>query len=296
MARDALFAADVDWVAARSAVDAAFDAVFGTPPEPLAVHRALFLVAKQAGGAHTGMLGPGGEILRSPGTRPPGTGPPGTRSPAAAPPRNPSGRIVDGVGYLHLPACRGALLTSRRYVAEGAAALGPVAAAAPSGWVVDLRDNGGGSMWPMLAVAAPLLPDGVLGEFAGPDGDRSIWSLTGRRVLLDGRRQATSRGPVLRDRGRVAVLLSGRTASSGEAVAVAFDGLAGVRSFGAPTFGFTTANRSYRLRDGSLLNLTTARYADRAGRVYDGPVRPDELTGADETPAVALDWVRCQAG
>jgi carboxyl-terminal processing protease len=301
--REGLFSADVDWPAARASLDAALDAGCAVPPAPLAVHRALFLVAKQAGGNHTGMRGPKGEYL---GERPPEGGSAalsGSASPSRWP--SPSGRLIDDVGYLRLPGCPGGFRPGRRYARAGGAVLGRLSTASTSGWIVDLRENGGGSMWPMLAAVAPLLDEGVLGEFVSRDGRRALWSRQHRRILLDRRRLARSRGPADRvpGRDRVAVLLSGQTASSGEAVAVAFHGQPGVRFFGAPTYGFTTANQTHRLRDGSLLHLTTSRFANRSGVVFDGPVLPDEVVeddcgpGPDDaTGAAARAWVRDRSG
>src|SRR4051812_15802719 len=36
---------------------------------------------------------------------------------------------------------------------------------APCGWIVDIRGNRGGSMWPMLAGVGPILGEGLVGEF-----------------------------------------------------------------------------------------------------------------------------------
>ena len=37
------------------------------------------------------------------------------------------------------------------------------------GWIVDLRSNTGGNMWPMLAALGPLLDGGLVGAFTAPD-------------------------------------------------------------------------------------------------------------------------------
>jgi len=55
-------------------------------------------------------------------------------------------------------------------------------AAHPTGWIIDLRGNGGGNMWPMLAGIGFVLGDGPAGSF----------------VLLDGSVQ--SDGPIARGR------------------------------------------------------------------------------------------------
>ena len=36
------------------------------------------------------------------------------------------------------------------------------------GWIVDLRGNGGGNMWPMLAGIGPILGEGIAGYFIDP--------------------------------------------------------------------------------------------------------------------------------
>ena len=38
------------------------------------------------------------------------------------------------------------------------------------GWIVDLRGNGGGNMWPMIAGIGPVLGEGVAGFFVPPAG------------------------------------------------------------------------------------------------------------------------------
>ncbi|MGV9658891.1 S41 family peptidase [Streptomyces koyangensis] len=57
----------------------------------------------------------------------------------------------------------------------------------------------------------------------------------------------------------VAVLTGPRTASAGEAVAIAFRERPDTRTFGDPTSGVPTANAPYPLSDGALVVLTTAR-------------------------------------
>jgi carboxyl-terminal processing protease len=39
------------------------------------------------------------------------------------------------------------------------------------GWIVDLRDNRGGNMWPMLAGIGPILGEGTAGYFIDPDNE-----------------------------------------------------------------------------------------------------------------------------
>jgi predicted enzyme related to lactoylglutathione lyase len=91
----------------------------------------------------------------------------------------------------------------------------------------------------------------------------------------------------------VAVLTDSLTASSGEAVAVAFRGRPNARSFGWPTTGVSSANRTVFLPDGARLYVTASVYADRTGRTYGGSLVPDvmieDVMAADTTTASGAD-------
>lgn len=182
------------------------------------------------------------------------------------------------VAVLELPAHAGAGMVPG---VGGYAALALEALAAHAGacgWVVDVRLNAGGNMWPMLAAAGPLLGEGELGAFVLKDGERWAWTYESGTVRADGVAMDVARGaPELAPLPPVAVLTSGLTASAGEALAVAFRGRPGARSFGEATAGVPTVNRAFPLPDGATLLLTVGRFADRTGRVYAEPLEPDEV-------------------
>ncbi|MFG2044997.1 S41 family peptidase [Dactylosporangium sp. NPDC048998] len=262
----ALYRTDLDWPAVRAdAIARCAGAVAYAD-----THETIAAVLRHAGGPHSGL-------------RPPRTVHTGRT------PELPSGGLVDGVGHLRLHGCGG---DHRGYRDTGGRIIRELAATRPTppaGWIVDLRGNQGGNMWPMLAVVAPLLPDGVLGHFVPPGGPVQTWTLRKGRILLAGRKLARSTGP--RTPGPVAVLTDTATASSAEAVAVAFRGRPGVRTFGTPTAGMTSANESHLLRDGTRMHLTVAYFADRHRTVYRGPLQPDDPGGTDPL-AAAADWIR----
>jgi hypothetical protein len=172
------------------------------------------------------------------------------------------------------------------------------------GWIVDLRNNSGGNMWPMLLGVEPLLRipgDGiqVLGMLRGA-GPNVPWESHDGTLMAKGRPMLGFGQPGYRLRepgGPVAVLLGERTASSGEATALAFRGRPDTRSFGAPTAGFATSNSSIRLPDGSLFLLTDTLMADRNGVGDGGPIVPDQVTdGEAATLAAAHRWLLSQPG
>jgi hypothetical protein len=152
----------------------------------------------------------------------------------------------------------------------------------PAGWVVDLRGNVGGNMWPMLAGIGPVLGEGDhLGEFFTSEG-HSVWGYR-NGVAEEVDSGAASRypgveGPAYRlaNSPNVAVLIDRGTGSSGEAIAVAFRGRPHTRFFGEHTAGASTVNETFALSDGASLWLTIGVQADRTGKQYPDGLEPDE--------------------
>jgi C-terminal processing protease CtpA/Prc len=147
------------------------------------------------------------------------------------------------------------------------------------GWIVDLRENDGGNVSPMLGSLKPFLGDGVLGTSVGPDGPNQP-RLAGENLRLSQALASLQDAPV-------AVLFGSRTASAGEAVAIAFRGRAWTRSFGRPTGGQTTANRTFPLPDGSAVAVAIGVMTDRTGKKYGGSVDPEETVMSSNRPGIA---------
>jgi hypothetical protein len=164
-----------------------------------------------------------------------------------------------------------------------------------TGWIVDLRGNGGGNMYPMVAGVGPILGDGLAGYFIDPNGATVSWGfLNGAaRYGSSDAQRTTSSYTLLRPDPRVAVLTDQRVASSGEAVAISFRARRGTRSFGTPTCGLSTSNRGFPLSDGSLLNMTVGVMADRTRQPYGHAIAPDEtIYDADVLVRRAIAWLR----
>ena len=78
----------------------------------------------------------------------------------------------------------------------------------------------------------------------------------------------------------VAVLVDSSTASSAEAITIAFHGRPDTRFFGTHTAGKSTAVQPFKLDDGAELYLTTAIDADRSGKSYPDGFTPDQIVSA----------------
>jgi carboxyl-terminal processing protease len=191
------------------------------------------------------------------------------------------------IGYVVLPRCSakdndGLLL----YAADVRRILTDLSAQNPQAWIVDMRGNTGGNMWPMLTGIGPILGEGVVGSFASADG-KIPWfyqdGKTGTRNtagletvslnLQDTPVRMTAPTPV-------AVLVDSSTANSAEAVAISFHGRAQTRFFGQQTAGKSTAVQPFQLSDGAEIYLTTAVDADRTGKVFPNGLTPDEVIPA----------------
>jgi C-terminal processing protease CtpA/Prc len=163
-----------------------------------------------------------------------------------------------------------------------------------SGWIVDLRGNFGGNMWPMIAGIGPLLGDGIIGwiVYYNREYEREY---SGGAALSLGEAFARVAVPyeVMQEEPRVAVLTDLGVASAGEAIVVFFKGRPNTRSFGTPTCGHHHLQESFRLSDGATLSLATSQHADRTKKRYGGPIAPDELVAdPEETGRKAIAWLQ----
>jgi len=164
-----------------------------------------------------------------------------------------------------------------------------------AGWIVDLRNNRGGNMWPMVAGLGPILGDGRAGAFVDPDGGTTWWGYQDAASIYNGEPLVSVTRPyrVLRANPRVAVLTDCGVASSGEAVAIGFRARRNARSFGTATYGLSTANDEFPLTGGGTLFLCVSTMADRTGVTYGRAVVPDEVIADPvETVRRAIEWLR----
>lgn len=193
--------------------------------------------------------------------------------------------IVSGKAYLDVPGFSGTHpARTNAFVAELKGRIRAMAEGKPCGWILDLRHNTGGNMYPMLDGLVPLFGDGTLGYFIGHDS-KYPWFVKGGLTLPGGYPSSHNdeRSTFLVEEGKaaVAVLTGPRTASSGEAVAVSFRGRPNSRTFGKPTAGQSSGNRGVRMSDGAMLLIMTALFADRTGSTYGDTLHPDEFVSGD---------------
>lgn len=159
-------------------------------------------------------------------------------------------------------------------------------------WIIDLRLNTGGSMYQMLAGLASILGEGKIGSFVNQHGHNDgEWILKNGNVFIDNNQVSTLPPLTIgRKLKPLVVLISGRTASSGEVVAISAVGRKNVILIGENSAGYTTANEGFEINTIAGLNLAVDYDADRNGKVYKDFVRPDVLVeGGDNFIDVTKD-------
>lgn len=157
------------------------------------------------------------------------------------------------------------------------------------GVVLDLRGNTGGDMGPMATAVSSLLPDGELMYYHYRSYDVPVTLKDG--VISNAGTGGKSLYPDEKLKVPVAILTDGMTASSGEALTLCFRGLENVKTFGAPTAGYTSVNMLYSLYDGAQMYLTVAFDKARTGEVFEETrIEPDVAT--DSPLEAALEWLR----
>lgn len=206
----------------------------------------------------------------------------------------PNGRTIENrFGYIKVSSFIG-VDDANEFATEIQDTIKEVDQSQPCAWVVDLRQNGGGNMWPMIAGLGPILGEGCFGAFIDPDGEKVEWCYAAGEALGGEQVYAKVTGTpyvISKPDAPVAVLTTGRTGSSGEAVTIAFQGRPSTHRFGFETGGYTTANDRFVLSDGAWMFLTVATFADRTGQLYGGKITPDtELVRNDTFPSEVKDW------
>jgi C-terminal processing protease CtpA/Prc len=186
-------------------------------------------------------------------------------------------RVIKDRGYLLIPAFASIDTGQMQAFADTIqAVLLALYNAGVKGWIIDMRQNTGGNMTPMIAGLGPLLDEGPLGGLLDVNGKAERWSYDNGALCWDGVPGFRVPHPItLPKRLPIEVLIGGRTGSSGEFTTVSFVGNARTRLVGEPTWGLTTGNGEFDLPDGARMFMASTVMMDRNGKRYHGPIQPD---------------------
>lgn len=201
-------------------------------------------------------------------------------------------KVPEDIGYIRIPFCIGNEAQTEHYIASVSSRLLQQNSRNIKGWIIDLRDNFGGNMWPMLVALGPLLQPGTQGYFLDADATYTTWYFEKGKAYMDSVLLAENK-EVFNAQGqaKLAILMNNKTASSGEAIAVVFKGYANAKFFGEPSFGVSTGCESFTLSDGSRINLATSVFVDRNKIKYGGSLNPDVPCSEAEALSKAIEWI-----
>lgn len=185
---------------------------------------------------------------------------------------------------------------AEEYARAGVEGLVALADAETCGFVVDLRDNWGGSAFPMLGAVSPLFDTSEVAGFVDRDGNHGAITVTTQRATSDDGYELLFGSDARIDKSvfagkPIAVLQDFYTASAAEMVLTAFTGQSNVMTFGEKSNGLATGVEGFMLADGSEILLTTTRYTDRTGAVMPEPIQPNVSMLTGDAPAAAHDWL-----
>lgn len=181
--------------------------------------------------------------------------------------------LINGkLGYISVPAIGNLNQEDwKLYVSDFYKKIKALDAKNPKAWIIDLRENDGGMFSPMYKAIQPFLDrEKVIGS-KDNSGKTSYYRNSKNDVLFETTVIATIDVPTVSLKNKkipVYILVSKKTASSGEFVTAAFVGQKNATIIGVNTQGLTSDNSEFRLSDGAILKLTTGTVVDRNGKEY----------------------------
>ena len=215
-------------------------------------------------------------------------------------------KILPGnVGYLRVP---GMMLDTSAYNKMAQRlhdSLFALQQAGATKFVIDLRLNAGGTMFPMIAGVSPLLGNG---KFIGSaDAKGAIESMdileNGKFIgFAGGTAKIVNNCTGILSNIPVVILISNLTGSAGECVAVAFKGRKNTIFIGEPTAGYTIGNNGHWIIENKVgIVIAESAIVDRNKNIYYNNVEPDQLIWGgdnfddylqDKKIKAALQWLK----
>lgn len=185
------------------------------------------------------------------------------------------GKLLDGrVGYVHVA------IFGPQTADQARSAIVDLAHQGARAWIVDLRDNPGGTLKSAVELAGIFAPGQTIVKVMQRGGGEEARAAPG----TPGRATAP-----------VAILINRGTASSSEVLAGALSDLHVAVLIGERSFGKGLIQTMVPLRGGGALRVTTARYRTPAGHdIHGRGLTPDIACPTDGNAAIqrALSWIK----
>jgi len=148
----------------------------------------------------------------------------------------------------------------------------------PVGWIIDLRANMGGNLYPMVAGIGELIPNLPFGGGTKDEINYHLkWKIENGNFYMNNiaMSEVSLNCNTTSKTTKIAVLTSRYTASSGEAIASGFKGHKKIKLFGEQTIGASTTINWYPINDKITFCPTIDYYMSEDKTVHKDGVIPD---------------------
>lgn len=156
------------------------------------------------------------------------------------------------------------------------------------GWIIDLRQNRGGNILPMLAGITPFINEKIIGYFTSGNNFDKMKISTKHTPFI---KETKNRYKCKDMNNKIAVLIDTLTASAGEMMAICLLGLDNSKSFGYCSAGATTMPEPFRLSNGITLLLAKRYFMDKNKNIYKKCIKPDVKVNNDKIIEEAVKWI-----
>lgn len=152
----------------------------------------------------------------------------------------------------------------------------------PKGWIIDLRNNGGGWVYSMLAGLGPILGKGIKSYEIDRAGNTTefYYIKDEEKYLL-----ISDNAYILERQLPTVVLIGPNTGSAAEQLTLAFIGNPKTVTMGEPTYGVPTGNYGFFMPDSAQICVANSIMTDRTKTIGDGQKIESEIL---ETHPIAL--------
>lgn len=163
-----------------------------------------------------------------------------------------------------------------------------------SGWIIDLRENTGGKSSNESLGISPLFENPLIGiscdnknnfkEITCTSNYFKFGDLMMDSLIYDSHLNNNNR--------KIAVLVSEKTVSAGELLALAFKFQNNTKIFGKETNGKTSSLLLFTFKSDAKLLLAVEKLCDKDKNVLNGGVVPDIDCIPEESLTIAIEWIK----
>jgi hypothetical protein len=188
--------------------------------------------------------------------------------------------IKDSVGYVKIPFIATSNSSDeQKWVDSLKKEINRVIKKGIDNWIVDLRGCGGGNFYTMIRGIGALIDEGVLFYNKDKIGNLTVCEIKDNIYLESTKDKVKLSFSLGNDIGKrfkgLAILIDGKTASSGERLAIALRSSERAKLFGQDSGGLSSGNSIFNMKDQALLYLVTSVIVNDKGVEIIEKINPD---------------------